>query len=133
MPRCCVLLVDDSPLFLASVAQLLSAAEGIEIIGQCLSGYDALGEVETLRPDVVLLDIAMPGKDGIQTAKEIKALPRAPRVVLVTLYDSEEYRHAALAARADAFIAKTDFGTQAVPLLLSLCEDDRAENRDPNE
>ena len=113
--------MDDSALFLSSAKHLLSAVAELEVVGEALSGPEALRQIETLRPDVVLLDIGMPGMDGIEVARIVKARPGAPHVVLVSLYDSDEYRRASAALQVDGFLAKTEFGTGVVPLLRALC------------
>src|SRR5690606_7313376 len=84
------------------------------------SGQDALEEVARLRPDLVLMDVAMPGLNGLCATGRIKAQADAPRVVIVTLHDSLEDRAAALAAHADGFVAKAQFCQQLGPLISRL-------------
>ena len=115
-----VLLVDDSAEFLESAARLLALHQDLRIVGRVSSGRDALEQVAALQPDVVLMDLAMPGMDGLETTRQIKAQPAPPRVVIMTLYDVAEYRTAASAAAADGFIAKSSMRTQLLPLLAAM-------------
>ncbi len=115
-----VLLVDDSHDFLESAARFLSAYPCLEIVGWTLSGRDARELVARLQPDLVLMDLTMPGMNGLEATRQIKALPGAPCVVILTLQDNPEYRLAAESVRADGFIAKSDFGTQLLPLIHTL-------------
>ncbi len=120
MPSIRVLLVDDNSEFLNSAARFLSMDPNIEIVGRALSGEDALEQIQLTNPDLVLMDLVMPGMNGLETTLHIKARPSAPRVVLLTLHDQPEYRTAAEGVRADGFIAKTEFGTQLLPLIHKL-------------
>jgi len=117
-----LLLVDDSPLFLDSAVQLLSRDPEIEIVGRALSGEDALAQVNALNPDVVLMDIAMPGMGGLEATRQIKALPQPPRVVILTLYDNPEYRAAAERVGADGFLCKSDFDARVLARIHALRE-----------
>jgi two-component system chemotaxis response regulator CheY len=98
----------------------LSRDPEIEIVGRALSGEDGLAQVNALQPDVVLMDIAMPGIGGLEATRQLKTLPHPPGVVILTLYDNPEYRDAATRVRADGFIAKSDFGAQVFALIHSL-------------
>ena len=110
-----VLLVDDNAEFLDSATHFLSADPEIEIVGCVLSAEAALEQAPRLHPDLVLMDLVMPGMNGLEATRQIKVLPGAPRVVILTLYDNAEYRAAAAAVGADGFLAKSEFGA----LLLS--------------
>lgn len=115
-----ILVVDDSPAFLESATRFLSVDARLEIVGQALSGKEALEQVNLLHPDLVLMDLAMPGMNGLEATRLLKAQSQAPYVVLLTLYDNSEYRNAAVAVGADGFVAKSDFGVSLLPLLHAL-------------
>jgi DNA-binding NarL/FixJ family response regulator len=111
-----VLLVDDNPEFLKSAADLLGLQPEYCVIGQAMSGEDALIQVERLSPQLVIIDWAMPVMSGLQATRLIKTRENAPRVIIITLYDLMQYRSAALSAGADGFISKIDWMTQLTAL-----------------
>lgn len=115
-----ILLVDDSLAFLESASRFLGGNEYIEIVGRVLSGREAIEQVTQLRPDLVLMDLAMPGMNGLEATSLIKAQPNAPFIIILTLNDNYEYRAAATAVGADGFVTKSDFGVALLPLINSL-------------
>ncbi len=115
-----ILLVDDNFSFLEAAARFLASDTNIEIIGQISSSLDAIQQVGQLQPDLILMDIAMPEVNGLEATRSIKAQPNAPRVIILTLYDNQEYRTASKAVKADGFIAKSEFGAQLLPLIHSM-------------
>jgi glucose-1-phosphate adenylyltransferase len=118
-----ILLVDDSPHFIESAERFLSEELGITVVGSALSGQDALEQISRLQPDLVLMDVAMPGMDGLETTQQIKAMPSPPRVIILTLYDTPKYREAAQQAGADGFVPKADFGEKLLPLIYAILLD----------
>lgn len=100
------LLVDDELLVRSGLRMILEADPGIEVVGEGSDGEEAVSLAEELGPDVVLLDIRMPGTDGLAAAARLSTLPRPPRVVLLTTFDLDEYVHAALRAGAVGFLLK---------------------------
>jgi DNA-binding NarL/FixJ family response regulator len=115
-----VLLVDDEPDFLRSIRRFLEVDPCIEVVGSALSGDEALEEIGQLQPDLVLMDIVMPGMSGLETTRRIKAQPGSPRVVLMTLYDDVAYRIEAEVIRADGFVSKTEAGVELLPFAHAL-------------
>jgi PAS domain S-box-containing protein len=105
-----ILLVDDSELFLESARQWLALCPGLQVVGTASSGAAALESVRRLAPEVVLMDANMPGEDGFETTRALKASERPPKVVMVTLADGPGVRERALEAGADAFLTKAQFG-----------------------
>jgi DNA-binding NarL/FixJ family response regulator len=101
-----VLICDDQPLVRAGVRTLLSTQPDIEIVGDANDGASAIVAATRLRPDVVLMDIRMPGTDGITATDRITQGERAPRVLVLTTYDQDEYVFDALAAGASGFLLK---------------------------
>ena len=101
-----VLICDDQPLVRAGVRTLLSTQPDIEIVGDATDGAAAIAAAGRLRPNVVLMDIRMPGTDGITATSRITAGERAPRVLVLTTYDQDEYVFDALAAGASGFLLK---------------------------
>ncbi len=115
-----VLLVDDSPVFLNSVACFLSTDPAIQVVGRALSGRGALEQVSSLQPELVLMDLSMPEMSGLEATRLIKAQPDAPRVVILTLYDYPPYRAACQAVGADGFVSKAELGMRLVPQIHAL-------------
>lgn len=103
-----VLLVDDNPGYLEAAARLLAADPAVHVLGEAGTGEEALAMLNRTQPDVVLMDLSLPGMSGLEATRRIKARPGAPKVVIVTLHDEPEYRAAALGAGADEFVGKAD-------------------------
>ncbi len=102
------LLVDDSADFLRSIELALSRFPEVQVVGVALTGADGIAQAERLRPSVVFMDVAMPEMNGLEATRRLKLLRDPPYVVVLTLYDLPEYRAAALAAGADAYVAKRE-------------------------
>ena len=101
-----VLLVDDNIIYLRTVSALLSNKPEVEVVGCAASGEDALELMDVAEPDLVLLDLKMPGMDGLEVTRRIKANSTQPRIAIVTASCGGEYRRAAEEAGADDFICK---------------------------
>jgi DNA-binding NarL/FixJ family response regulator len=101
-----VLLVDDHALIRSALHMVLSDAVDIEVAGEAGTGADAVRLCGELEPDVVLMDIRMPDLDGIEATRRITAVPGAPRVVVLTTFDEDEYVFGALRAGASGFLVK---------------------------
>ena len=103
-----VVIADDQALVRSGLAMILATDPGIEVVGEADDGRSAIAEVGRLRPDVALLDIRMPGTDGLAAAAAIASNPAtaACRVVMLTTYDLDEYLFAALHAGATGFLLK---------------------------
>ncbi len=99
-----VLIVDDEKPARDRLRQILADEAAFEVVGEAGNGHDAVARSAELRPDVVLLDIRMPGLDGIETAHHLNALERPPAVVFTTAYD--EYAVDAFEARAIGYVLK---------------------------
>ena len=101
-----VLIADDQPLIRTGLRTLLGAQDGIEVVGEASTGAGAVTESARLAPDVVVMDIRMPGTDGIQATAQVIRQPAGPRVLVLTTYDIDEYVYDALAAGASGFLLK---------------------------
>ncbi|MEV3987388.1 response regulator transcription factor [Streptomyces sp. NPDC049837] len=103
-----VLVVDDQFLIRAGLVGLLRAAPGMEVVGEAADGEEAVELVARTRPDVVLMDIRMPGMGGIAATEKIlaEAPDPAPKVLVLTTFDLDEYVYGALRAGASGFLLK---------------------------
>ncbi len=101
-----VVLADDQPLVRAGLRVLIADTPGIEVAGEAATGAEAVKLARDLRPDVVLMDIRMPGMDGIEATQMIRAGGDAARVVVLTTFDDDDYVYAALRAGASGFLVK---------------------------
>ncbi|GAB3238657.1 response regulator transcription factor [Glycomyces halotolerans] len=103
-----VMLVDDQRLVRAGFASILGDEDGIEIVGEAGDGAEALEAIRRHRPDVVLMDIRMPGLDGLEATERIGADPRLEgvRVIILTTFDEDDYVYRALRAGASGFLVK---------------------------
>ncbi len=120
-----LLLVDDSEEFLRAETAWLGSLPGFEIAGIARSGEEALEAVRRLRPDIVLMDLAMPGLGGFEAIRALKESPAAPPVVAVSLHDSQVIRSEASMAGADAFVPKALLSTQLLAALHAVRAGDR--------
>ncbi|MEU6969105.1 response regulator transcription factor [Kitasatospora aureofaciens] len=101
-----VLIVDDQPLQRYGFRMLLESQPDTEVIGEAAHGAEAVRLAADLRPDVVLMDIRMPGMDGIEATRRIVAGGARSRILVLTTFDLDEYAHAALRAGASGFLLK---------------------------
>jgi DNA-binding NarL/FixJ family response regulator len=101
-----VVLADDQALVRAGFRMILRAEADIDVVGEAADGAQAVAAARELRPDVVLMDIRMPGVDGIEATRRIAALDAAPRVLVLTTFDLDEYVFGALRAGAGGFLLK---------------------------
>lgn len=112
-----ILLVDDHPAYLERARALLELLDGAEVVGIALSGAEAITLAANLRPDLVLLDFQMPGLNGIETTRRLKASDPSLQVVIVTAHDDVAYRTAAASAGADGWIPKTEIADRIAGVL----------------
>jgi DNA-binding NarL/FixJ family response regulator len=103
-----VLVVDDQDLIRAGLAALIQAAPDMDVVGQAADGHAAVAQAQSTAPDVILMDIQIPGIDGVAATQRILAQARdpQPRVLILTTFDLDEYVYAALRAGASGFLLK---------------------------
>ena len=109
-----VLLVDDHTVVRAGLKALLDAVERMEVVGEASSGEEALEKVRALQPDIVIMDLAMPGMDGIQATRHITELGLGARILVLTIHDEDEFLVPALSAGAAGFLNKSVAETDLV-------------------
>ncbi len=115
-----VLLVDDSRAFLDVMERFPWGEAGLELVGCASSGEEALAAVKQAAPDLVLMDVAMPGMSGLAATVIIKSKSSAPRVIILTVNDAPEYREAAAGVGADGFVTKGQIGAMLLPAIWDL-------------
>ena len=109
-----VLLVDDEELVRSGLRLILSTEPDLDVVAEAADGKQALALVELHQPDVVMLDIRMPGLDGIEVARRLAASGSPARVVVLTTFDNDDYVYGALRAGASGFLLKDAPATQLV-------------------
>ena len=107
-----VLIVDDQEPFRQAAAAVVDLTDSFVVAGTEDSGEGCLAAVPELRPDLVLMDLGLPGIDGIEVARQLSALPHPPVVVLVSTYDEEEFGGSARSCGAVDYISKSVFGPE---------------------
>jgi DNA-binding NarL/FixJ family response regulator len=101
-----VLIADDQRLVRAGLRMILTSEPDLTVGGEAGDGHDAVAESERLRPDVVLMDVRMPGVDGIEATRRIMRTARPPRIIVLTTFDRDDYVYEALRRGASAFLLK---------------------------
>lgn len=112
-----ILLVDDHAGFISAAMRHFRRLVWLDVVGTAGNGIEAIAQCEVLRPDAVLMDLAMPEMGGLQATRLIKAQDHAPYVVIASHFDDSEYRAHAERAGADAFVSKLNYIHDVVPLL----------------
>lgn len=106
MTRLRILIADDHPLVLSGMRALLSATEDMEVIGEAATGEEAIIKAATIQPDVIVMDLRMPGISGIEATRRILQENAQIRVLVVTLFEDDDSVFAALRAGARGYILK---------------------------
>ncbi len=118
-----VFIADDSEMVRERLKAMLSELTEIEIIGQAQDGIEATNSIRKLKPDVVILDIRMPGGSGIQVLQNIKKDKQAPIVIILTNYPYPQYRKKCMEVGADFFFDKSTEFEKIPEVLKSFIED----------
>jgi DNA-binding NarL/FixJ family response regulator len=101
-----VVIADDQGMVRSGFSTLLNSEPDIEVIGEAVNGQEAIARAAQLRPDVMLMDVRMPVLDGLQATREITAMPGAPKVLVLTTFDLDDYVYQALRWGASGFLLK---------------------------
>jgi DNA-binding NarL/FixJ family response regulator len=115
-----LLLVDDDAGFRNTLRGLLEQRAGVELLGEAENGEEAIRLAGDLRPDVVLMDLAMPRMNGLETTRQLKARWPNLAVIILTVHDEEISRRMAMAAGAAAFLEKKTLGVRLWPTLATV-------------
>ena len=103
-----VLIVDDQEPFRRAMAAVVDATDGFVVVGSATTGEESLAFAAELRPDLVLMDVNLPGIDGIEATRRLSSAPDGPVVVLLSTYDEDQFELAGCGATA--YVAKAAFG-----------------------
>ncbi len=119
-----VLIADDQVLVRAGFRAILEMEEDLEVVGEAVDGGEAVSVARTLRPDVVLMDVRMPGVDGIEATRQLLRDGDAPRVLMLTTFDLDEYVYEAMKAGASGFLLKDALRDQLVSAVRTVAAGD---------
>ncbi len=109
-----ILLVDDHAMFRAGIRALIEAEERFEVVGEASSGDEAVDRVRELKPDIVIMDLAMPGSNGLEATRRISALELDTHVLVLTVHAEEEYLVPVVEAGASGYLTKTSADTDLI-------------------
>ena len=109
-----VLIVDDQLPFREASRMVVEMTDGFEVAAEAVNGEQAVEMARALGPDLVLMDVQMPGIDGLEATRRIRELEKPPHVVVMSTHESGDYQETSLRAGAAAFIAKSEFGMDAL-------------------
>ncbi len=112
-----LLLVDDNVKFLDFAKEILCVEKDIEIIGEAKNGEEAILKTKELKPDIVLMDMRMPKLNGLDATGIIKQKMPDVAVIILTIYDIDEYREAAIIKGASGFVVKKRMKTELMPAI----------------
>jgi DNA-binding NarL/FixJ family response regulator len=119
-----ILLVDDQELLRVGFRMVLDAQDGLEVVGEAGDGEEAVRLVLEQSPDVVLMDVRMPGTDGVQATSRIVSSGSQSRVIILTTFDLDEYAYAALRAGASGFLLKDAPPTDLISAIRAVASGD---------
>ncbi len=111
------LIVDDDASFRRRVKELLASEADIEVIGEGADGREAILQARKLKPDLVLMDVRMPGMNGVNATRHLKDELPELRVIILTIFDLQEYREAAMASGASGYVVKKSLIEDLVPAI----------------
>ncbi len=120
MSKIKILIADDHAMLREGIRALLSLQKDIEVIGEAADGKEAIDKVEQLKPDVVILDIAMPGMDGLEAARRIKKKNSMAKILILTQHDNKEYILSAIKAGMAGFVPKRALASELVSAIHSV-------------
>ncbi len=122
MDKIKILLVDDHAIMRDGIRALLSLYDDIEIVGEASEGKEAVEKTGELMPDVVVMDIAMPGMDGLEATRRIKKNNPKVKILVLTQHDNREYILSAIKAGTAGYVPKKALGSELVSAIRAVCK-----------
>lgn len=116
-----VLIADDHELMREGLARLLVEADGLEVVAMASDGDEALEKAQEHKPDIVLLDVSMPGKGGMETLKELHSLLPGVRVLVLSMFPEDQYAVRLLKEGADGYLTKESAPDQLLGAIRKIC------------
>ncbi|TJY62857.1 response regulator [Sinimarinibacterium sp. CAU 1509] len=120
MTKLKTLLVDDNRPFLVLARHLLSECPEIEVIGEAADGFQAVESAARLKPDLIIMDLAMPGMGGLQATRLIKAQDDPPIIIIASHYDDPAHREFVAQVGAEGFVNKQQYETEVIEFVQRL-------------
>ena len=117
MQKTKTLIVDDDASFRRYVKETLASEPDIEIVGEAADGQEAIRKARELKPDLVLMDVRMPGTNGIDATRQLRDEMPELKVIIVSIFDLQEYREAAMASGASGYVIKKSLIEELVPAI----------------
>ena len=124
-----VLLVDDNPVFLRNATRFLQEHDDIVVVGAAGGGEEAMAMAQDLQPDIVVIDLAMPGLSGLVTIPLLQVVLPEVGIIALTVLDTNGYRQAALAAGANDFVPKATLDTDLLPAIRRVAQGARPQEK----
>jgi DNA-binding NarL/FixJ family response regulator len=122
MPKIKILIVDDHAMLREGIRALLTLHKDIEVIGESSDGKEAVDKADELKPDIVILDIAMPGMDGLEAARRIKKKNPEIKILILTQHDNKEYILSAIKAGMSGYVPKRALASELVTAIHAVYE-----------
>jgi DNA-binding NarL/FixJ family response regulator len=120
-----VLLADDHEVVREGTRRFIDRTPGLQVVGEAANGLDALEMAGLLRPDIVVLDIRMPGLNGLEVTRRIKAELPEIRVLILSAYEDDQYIFPLLDAGADGYLLKTSSGSEVATAIQTICRGEK--------
>lgn len=117
-----VLVVDDQAVFRRLMSAVVAVTEGFVVVGEAASGEESIAAAGALRPDLVLMDVNLPGIDGIEAARRLRADARTATVVLLSTYDEDDWDGQVQECGAVAYVAKSTFGPDTLSAVWAMSD-----------
>ncbi len=130
---CNVLIVEDNDAFRGIVKEVFHSHFPMMNIEEEVNGSRLFSRMDVFRPNIVFMDIRLPGENGLELTKKLKMIYPDVTVVILTSYDLPEYRHAAIQSKADHFVSKDSPTSDLLALVKSICHDSKRKKIEPRD